>query len=150
MRNDIEYVQAYTELNCLFKYFPEEYLSRIPENILLFFSEKHDEKFEIEIDFNSDLKSQKLSKKTCDILAILKYNYLSTDEEKEKISKKMVENELAYQDELRQKYNNVFDNNKKVEDIKREVIEDKQTIVVPRESFVQRVKNWIKKFWGRA
>ena len=85
--NNIEYIQAYTEINCLLKYFPKHYLEKLPDKLLKFIDENSNKQFEIEINYNNNLKQQNLSKKTYDILSVLKYNYWSTEEEKEHIIK---------------------------------------------------------------
>ena len=33
--NNAEYVQAYTEVNCLLKYMPFSYINRLPEKLII-------------------------------------------------------------------------------------------------------------------
>lgn len=112
MIGNIEYVQAYTEVNCLLKYFPKEYINKLPNKLLTMIQEKSDEKYNIIVDVNKDLESQNISKKAKDILVVLKYHYWSDENEKENLKKSFYENEQAFQEELSKKYNsdNLFKN----------------------------------------
>ena len=83
--NDVEYIQACTEVNCLLKYFPKEYIEKIPNKLLNMIKTKSDEKYNITVDLNKDLKSQNISKKATDLLVVLKYNYWSNDTERKAI-----------------------------------------------------------------
>ena len=69
-----------------------------------------------------NLKNQNISKKTKDMLAVLTYNYWSSEVEKKDIIERLNQNENNYQKELREKYNldNIFKNRKsKVEAIEK-------------------------------
>ena len=115
--NSIEYIQAYTEIKCLLKYFPIYYISKLPNKLLEMIYRNSDEKYNIDVDLKKDLKNQNISKKTVDILAVLTYNYWSSENEKKDIIERLNENENNYQEELRKKYNpdNIFKNNDKTE-----------------------------------
>ena len=80
--NKVEYIQAYTEVICLLKYFPKEYIDKLPNKLLEMIQNRSDRKYNINVDVKKDLESQNISKKTKDILVVLKYNYWSTDDEK--------------------------------------------------------------------
>ena len=112
--NNIEYIQANTEIKCLLKYFPINYIKKLPTKLLEMIYKNSDDKYNIEIDLRKDLKNQNISKKTKDMLAVLTYNYWSSEAEKKDIIKRLNENEKNYQEELREKYNpdNVFRNRK--------------------------------------
>ena len=83
--NNAEYVQAYTEVNCLLKYMPFSYINRLPEKLLTLIENQSDDFYYIEIDPGKGLTEQGLSKKAKDILAVLKYNYWSTEFEKKQL-----------------------------------------------------------------
>lgn len=129
MIGNIEYVQAYTEVNCLLKYFPNEYINKLPSKLLAMIQEKSDEKYNIIVDVNKDLESQNISKKAKDILVVLKYHYWSDESEKENLKKSFYENELAFQEELSKKYNsdNLFKNKKSNESENVSIIEHKES-----------------------
>ena len=90
--NNIETVQVYTEVNCLLKYFPEEYLKKIPKKLLNIIENKSDEKYNIVIDTKKRLKDQNITQKTRNMLVVLKYNYWSNESEKEHYKKCFYEN----------------------------------------------------------
>lgn len=146
--NKVEYIQAYTEVNCLLKYFPKEYIDKLPNKLLEMIQNRSDRKYNINVDVKKDLESQNISKKTKDILVVLKYNYWSTDDEKKYLRKKFYENELAFQDEISKKYNtdNLFKNktsNKKIE------ISENVLMVEYKETWFSKILNKIKIIFNR-
>ena len=110
--NNEEYIQAYTEVYCILKYFPKEFLNKIPAKLLKMIQSKFDEKYQVQVDVKKGLLNQNLSKKAKDILVVFKYNFWSNEDEKENIKKKLYENENKFQKELSEKYNtdNIFKN----------------------------------------
>ena len=112
--NSVEYIQAYTEIKCLLRYFPIEYIKKLPVKLLEVIQNNSDEKYNINIDLNKDLKNQNISKKTKDILVVLNYNYWSDENKKTYLKNCFYENERNFQKELSAKYNtdNLFQNRK--------------------------------------
>ena len=143
--NNIEYIQAYTEIKCLLNYFPIDYINKLPKKLLEMIYKNSNQKYNIVIDLKKDLKSQNISKKTKDILAVLTYNYWSDESEKKTIVQRLNENEERYQKDLREKYNpdNLFKN--KVSKI--ETAENSVAIVEYKESFLTKIKNWFKRIF---
>lgn len=141
--NNIEYIQANTEIKCLLKYFPINYINKLPPKLLEMIYRNSDEKYNIDVDFTKSLKDQNISKKTRDILAVLTYNYWSSESEKKDIIKKLNENENNYQASLREKYNP--DNLFKDKIVKLEKNENLVTMIEYKESIFTRIKNWFKR-----
>lgn len=141
--NNIEYIQANTEIKCLLKYFPIDYIKKLPPKLLEMIYRNSDEKYNIEVDLKKDLKNQNISKKTKDMLAVLTYNYWSNESEKQNIIERLNENEKGYQEELREKYNpdNIFKNKA----IKVETIKNSVAMVEYKESIFTKIKNWFKR-----
>ena len=141
--NNVEYIQANTEIKCLLRYFPIEYIKKIPDRLLEIIYKNSDEKYNIEVDPNKDLKSQNISKKTKDMLAVLTYNYWSNESEKQYINERLNKNEKKYQEELREKYNpdNIF----KDKSTKIETVENTVAMVEYKESIFTKIKNWFKR-----
>lgn len=149
--NDVEYIQACTEVNCLLKYFPKEYIEKIPNKLMNMIKSKSDEKYNITVDLNKDLISQNISKKATDLLVVLKYNYWSNDTEREIIKQKLYENEKNFQEELSRKYSadDLFQNNKKQEESA-----DKEEFALveynePKKSFFSKILSKIKSIFKR-
>ena len=105
-------VKTLSEMYCILKYFPKAYIEKIPPKILELISHFSDSKYYIDIDTEKALDEQKISVETKNMLIVFKYNYWSTEGEKQMIYDKLDENEMKYQQELREKYNyeNIFKN----------------------------------------
>ena len=48
--NNIEYIQANTEIKCLLKYFPINYIKKIPTKLLEMIYRNSDDKYNIDVD----------------------------------------------------------------------------------------------------
>ena len=103
--NDINYSKAYTEVNCLLDYMPQSYIDKLPKKLIELIKKQSQEQYNIDIDTNKSLLEQNFSKKTKDLIAVIKYNYWSTDEEKRQLKNIFYENENISQKELLEKYN---------------------------------------------
>ena len=149
----IEYIQAYTEINCLLRYFPKQYIKKLPDKLVELIDRNSSKKYEIDINYKIGLDQQNLSKKAYDILSVLKYNYWSSEEEKERIRKKLNQNEIMFQKELTEKYN--LDNLFKKKELHnnrwdKEKIEENTALVEYKEkSFIQRIFDKIKRFFKK-
>lgn len=105
INNNINYIKAYTEVNCLLKYLPQSYIDKLPKKLIELMQKQSNEQYNINIDTNKSLLEQGFSKKTKDLIAVIKYNYWSTDEEKQQLKKIFYDNENRNQKELLEKYN---------------------------------------------
>ena len=77
------------------------------------------------------------------MLAVLTYNYWSSETEKKDIIERLNENENNYQEELREKYNpdNIFKNR----ETKVEALENSVAMVEYKKSIFSKIKNWFKR-----
>ena len=105
-------VKTLSEMYCILKYFPKAYIEKIPPKILELINHFSDSKYYIDIDTEKTLDEQNISEETKNMLIVFKYNYWSTEGEKQMIYDKLDENEMKYQQELREKFNyeNIFKN----------------------------------------
>ena len=103
--NNVSYIKAYTEVNCLLEYLPQSYIDKLPKKLIELIKKQSDKQYYISIDTNKSLLEQNFSKKTKDLIAVIKYNYWSTDEERQQLKRIFYENENKYQKELLEKYN---------------------------------------------
>lgn len=147
--NNVEYIKAYTEIKCLLRYFPIEYIKKLPNKLLEMIQKNSDEEYDIDVDLNKNLQDQNISKKTKDILAVLTYNYWSDKSEKEYLKNRFYENERTFQKELLEKYNtdNLF-KNKKINEEK-ENLEVVSMVEYKKESLISKLLNKLKKFFKR-
>lgn len=139
------YTKAYTEVNCLLQYLPQSYLDKLPKKLMELIRDQSDAQYNIYIDTNKSLLEQNFSDKAIDLIAVLKYNYWSTDEEKQQLEKIFYENENTYQEELLEKYNpdNIF-KKKKTENIDTnlQMVEYKENVFI---QFFNKIKNLFRK-----
>ena len=83
-------IQAYTEIGCLIKFFPIRYIEKIPNKLLEIINAKADRKYIINVDTTKKINEQKISDQTKKILAVLTYNYWSSNEQKEDLKSKLL------------------------------------------------------------
>ncbi len=140
--NNLEYIQAYTEIKCLLKYFPINYIKKLPNPLLEIIQKNSDDKYNIEVDINKDLKSQNISKKTKDILVVLTYNYWSDENEKKYLKKCFYDNEETFQKKLSEKYST--DNLFKSKTIKAQKVENSAAVVKYEDTIFVKLKSWFK------
>lgn len=139
------YTKAYTEVNCLLQYLPQSYLDKLPKKLMELICDQSDAQYNIYIDTNKSLLEQNFSDKAIALIAVLKYNYWSTDEEKQQLEKIFYENENTYQEELLEKYNpdNIF-KKKKAENIDTnlQMVEYKENVFI---QFFNKIRNLFRK-----
>lgn len=138
-----ETIQTYTEIGCLLKYFPNSFIEQLPNKLLEIISLMADRKYLIDVDTDKSINEQNISDKTKKILAVLTYNYWSSETEKRDIIEHLNENEKEYQEQLREKYNpdNIFKNKAS----KVETAENTVATVEYKESIFTKIKNWFKR-----
>ena len=143
--NNVSYIKAYTEVNCLLEYLPQSYIDKLPKKLIELIKDQSDEQYNIDIDTNKSLLEQNFYKKTKDLIAVIKYNYWSTDEEKQKLKNLFYENENKYQKELLEKYNpnDIFKKKENKINIT-ETTENNLQMVEYKENLFRRILNKIK------
>ncbi len=144
--NNINYIKAYTEVNCLLEYLPQSYLEKLPKKLIELIKKQSNEEFNIDIDIKKSLLDQNFSNKAKDLIAVIKYNYWSTDEERKQLKNMFYENEKKYQEELLEKYNpnNIFKKNEIKIIIPQEEAENNVQMIVHKENIFTRFLNKIK------
>lgn len=140
-------VKTLSETYCLLKHFPKAYIEKIPPKILELINHFSDSKYYIDIDTEKTLDEQNISEETKNMLIVFKYNYWSTEGEKQMIYDKLDENEMKYQQELREKYNyeNIFKN----KSTQVNVAEKNVTMIEYKEPIFKSILNRIKSIFKR-
>lgn len=148
--NNVSYIKAYTEVNCLLEYLPQSYINKLPKKLIELIKKQSDKQYYISIDTNKSLLEQNFSQKTKDLIAVIKYNYWSTDEERQQLKKIFYENENKYQKELLEKYNpnDIFKKKEYKTDIT-ENIEPNLQMVEYKENIFIRLFNKIKNIFRK-
>ena len=146
--NNIHYIKAYTEVKCLLEYLPQSYIDRLPKKLIELIKRQSNEQYKINIDINKSLLEQNFSKKTKELIAVIKYNYWSTYEERQQLKNKFYENEKRYQTELLEKYNpnDIFKKKESKTDLT-ENIESNLQMVEYNEIIFRRIINKIKRIF---
>lgn len=154
MTNNIDYIIAYTEVNCLLEYLPKSYIDKLPKKLIELIKMQSNEQYNINIDPNKSLLEQNFSKKTKDLISVMKYNYWSTEEEKKQLEKIFYENEKQYQEELRKKYNmdDIFKRKESInkdENTTKNIDVNNLPVEVKKENIFKRIFNCIMKIFNK-
>ena len=124
--------------------------NKIPKKVYDFFVEKSNKDYIKHLDKDIFLQDQEIREDTKAILAILLISYLcETENEKKQLLELFKNNELNYQDEMREKYNpnNIFKNRIINNQADEKTIENDIALVEYKESIFRRVINKIKSFF---
>lgn len=97
--------RSYTEVCEILKHIPQEEANKIPKEVIKFFENNKDETYDFTYDVSQSLGEQKVLRKTNSIIIYLFKKYFATDVQKEKINNILRQNELVYQESLKEKYN---------------------------------------------
>ena len=144
-------VQTLSEVYCLLSYFPKTYVDKIPQKLLDLIKGFSNTKYFIEVDTTKPLEEQNISEETKNMLIVFKYNYWSSEEQKQRIIEKLSENENNYQKELRKKYNvdDIFKNRNRIIPEETQKSEETRMTVVQEEKWYQKIFNLIKGLFHR-
>ena len=142
---NIEYSNSLYQINEILKYITPNLKARIPKRIISYFETNKSKDFNWQIDKTVPLEKQDLLPITKEILTVLYKDYMCDDIERAKLDKTLNENEIKYQNELREKYNptNIFKDRQKATETA-EKIEENIEIVAYKESFFSRIISKIK------
>lgn len=140
-------IRVYTEVFCILDCFPEWYTQKLPKQLVELIKSSVDSKYLIKNNENFDM--QNISKETKTMLAVLRYNYWSTEEEKKQIEKKLIENENKYFKEQREKYNldDIFKKKNTNEIIKETIEQNNLPIAIEKKKLFEKIIEFIKKFF---
>lgn len=136
------YSKAIAETLYYLKGISQDDIKKIPNKFMQFLEDNALQNYECNFDYAKPLKDLKLMDETRGLISMICLNYwCETEEEKNNFIKHLNENEIRYQDELREKYN--------VDDIfkKKEIVVTVEQInkdILPIES---EKENVLKKVW---
>ena len=139
--------QAYSEIDEFLGLLSEEEKNMIPKKLREFFKQEKDKQYIKGIDPNIPIKEQSLKEETLAIIALLNLQYWCKDEkEKERLKQIYRDNDIKYQEELREKYNpdQIFKKSK-LEKTKEK--DEKVEMIIYKESIIIKIINKIKRFF---
>lgn len=141
--------KAYSEIYVILQLLDDEFINKLPKKFIEFINKERDTNYIVNIDPNIPLEEQNLLPDTINILAMLKLDYWSTEEEKQELLSILNQNEKKYQEELREKYNpdNLFANRQPVKNAKQ--AEEISLIPIKEKNFFiklfEKIKNMFQK-----
>ena len=114
---NIEYSNSLYQINEILKYMIPNLKARIPKKVISYFENNKAKNYNWTIDKSKPLENQDLLEPTKEILTLLYRDYICDDVERIKIQKILSENEIKYQEKLKEKYDcdNIFKNKKNIE-----------------------------------
>ena len=132
------------------KYFDLDFVSKISDNFLKQLEElAKNSKLVVNVDKNKELKDQNISDECKDLISIMYYRYVASEEEKREITNIWKNNEIKYQEKLKQKYNpnEIFKNN----EIQKEknVEEQKLPTVIEKENIIEKIRTFFKNLFRK-
>lgn len=143
--DNIEYSNSLYQINEIIKYMIPNLKARIPKKIVSYFENNKSKDYNWKIDKTIPLEKQNLLPTTKEILTVLYKDYICDDLEKIKLEKNLSNNEIKYQEELKEKYNsdNIFKNKAK-ENIDTITKNENISVVAYKETFFSKIINKIK------
>lgn len=142
MENTI-YSNSLYQISEILKYVDENLKTKIPDNLFNYIELNKSKEYNWKIDTTLPLEKQDLLQTTKELLTVIYRNYICNDIEREALDKVLNENEIKYQNELREKYSpdNIFKN--KTQNIETEKVES-TSMVLYKESFFSKILRKIK------
>ena len=142
---NIEYLNSLYQINEIIKYMTPNLKARIPKKIISYFENNKSKDYNWKIDETIPLEKQNLLPATKEILTVLYRDYICDDVERVELEKNLTNNEIKYQEKLKEKYNtnNIFKNNVN-EGVDTITENEKTSVVAYRESLFSKIINKIK------
>ena len=142
---NIEYLNSLYQINEIIKYMTPNLKARIPKKIISYFENNKSKDYNWKIDETIPLEKQNLLPATKEILTVLYRDYICDDVERVELEKTLTNNEIKYQEKLKEKYNtnNIFKNNLN-EGVDTITENEKTSVVAYKESFFSKIINKIK------
>lgn len=111
----IEYGEALSEIDDILRHLDSNALNKIPQKFKEFVNNNKSKTYIPAFNHSKSLKELQLKEKTREILSLIYLNFLCSNEEKIKYSKKLKHNKIEKEKILREKFNpdNIFKKNKK-------------------------------------
>lgn len=141
----VAYSEAAVEVLDILKHTREEDVNKIPRKFIEFLENNKSETYIADLDHTKTIKEMDLKPKTQALLGLIYLKYWANEEEKIAFKKRARENEIKYQEKLREKYNtdNLFKNKRMIIE-KENITEETALQVLEKETFIQRIINKIK------
>ena len=138
--------KAYKEVYEILKYIPEEYISKIPNDLLQTIEENMDKNYNFEVDISKNLEEQETLEETNAMISIIYKDYWADPERRKELNNIRLEQKKKIEQEKRDKYNTNMIFEKKLENKKEnfqmEIIKEKKTNFFTR--FILKIKGFFR------
>ncbi|MGN1299704.1 MAG: hypothetical protein ACI4UE_06970 [Candidatus Scatovivens sp.] len=148
-----EFMEASAEILDIFQYIPMELKNKVPDKLIRVFEKAAIKNYASIINPDKSITEQKISEKTKTILSILYLKYWANEEEKKETYKKISQNEIKYQKELREKFNpdNFWKKSTIIVEEKQENVQAQEIALakIKKDTLIYRIINIIKRIFRR-
>lgn len=140
MMKENNYHKALTEVYIIIEHLSKDLKAKIPDRFIKFVIANKDENYVFKFNKNEPIQNQKLLEETKVLLTVVYREFLCSQEEKEELNKKLLENERIFQKENEKKYSieNLF-SNKRSNKLEATLKEDTKQIVKYKESLLKKI-----------
>ena len=144
----VSYSEAAVEVLDILKHTNEEDVNKIPKKFIEFLESNKSKTYIAKLDHTKTIKEMDLKPKTHALLGLIYFKYWANEEEKVDFKKRARENEIKYQEELREKYNtnNLFRNQKETI-VNKNTKQETSLKIVKNETFIQKIISKIRKIF---
>ena len=128
----IEISNAANEVLSICEYINPKFVAKIPTDFMIKLKELATNSNNcIKIDINKKLSEQEISETGKDLITLIYYSYLATEEEKQQLQESWNKNDSIYAEYIKQKYdpNNIFKIQENVKNDNKEIIEYKKNFI---------------------
>lgn len=128
----IEISNAANEVLSICEYINPKFVAKIPTDFMIKLKELATNSNNcIKIDINKKLSEQEISETGKDLITLIYYSYLATEEEKQQLQESWNKNDSIYAEYIKQKYdqNNIFKKQENVKNDNKEIIEYKKNFI---------------------
>lgn len=146
---NVEYMNSLYQISEILKYITPTLKARIPKKIISYIESNKSKDYNWKIDKTLPLEKQELLPTTKELITVLYKDYMCDDIARAKLNKVLNENQIKYENEVREKYNpdNIFKERNKSYETNKRTIENNE-IVSYKESFLSKIINKIKSFFS--
>ena len=145
---NVEYMNSLYQISEILKYITPTLKARIPKKIISYIESNKSKDYSWKIDKTLPLEKQELLPTTKELITVLYKDYMCDDISKLKLNKVLNENQIKYENEVREKYNpdNIFKERNKSYETNKMTMENNE-IVSYKESFLSKIINKLKSFF---
>ena len=146
---NVEYMNSLYQISEILKYITPTLKARIPKKIISYIESNKSKDYSWKIDKTLPLEKQELLPTTKELITVLYKDYMCDDISKLKLNKVLEENQIKYENEVREKYNpnKIFENKNKIQEYTNETKVD--TVQNKTVTMVEYKENILKKIWNK-